>query len=200
MQYIDAVGLTGLFKVLDMEVDHALITALVERWRLETHTFHLPHGEMGITLQDMEVMLGLSVDGLPVTERTDYVWSELFEELLGHKSPPLIPNLNKSTFAGARIKYNWLDAQFAAPLAADAGDEVMQQHARYHLLVRMGAGSHCCLCSCSTQSAMRDGIARVVQHWPGSIGNFVVHRRRMRCKLEEHSCWYSYGPIQGSHD
>ncbi|KAL0001279.1 hypothetical protein SO802_015060 [Lithocarpus litseifolius] len=30
MQYIDAASLIGLFKVPDMEVDHALITALVE--------------------------------------------------------------------------------------------------------------------------------------------------------------------------
>ena len=29
MQYIDVVGLTELFKVPDMKVDHALITALV---------------------------------------------------------------------------------------------------------------------------------------------------------------------------
>ena len=126
MQYIDAAGLTGLFKVPDMEVDHALIMALVEWWRPETHTFHLPHEEMGITLQDMEVMLGLPVDGLPVTGKTDYVWSSLCEQLLGHKPPPSIPNSNKSTLAGARIKYTWLDAQFAAPLAADAGDEVVQ--------------------------------------------------------------------------
>ena len=139
MQHIDAAGLTGLFKVPDMEVDHALITALVERWRPETHTFHLPHGEMGITLQDMEVMLGLPVDGLPVTGKTDYKWSELCEQLLGHKPPPPIPNSNKSTLAGARIRYTWLDAQFADPLVADAADEVVQQHARYHLLVRMGA-------------------------------------------------------------
>ena len=50
-----------------MEVDHALIIALVECWRLETHTFHLSHGEIGITLQDIEVMSGVPVDGLPVT-------------------------------------------------------------------------------------------------------------------------------------
>ena len=54
-----------------MEVDHALITTLVERWHPETHTFHLPHAEMGITLQDIEVMLGILVDGLPVTGRTN---------------------------------------------------------------------------------------------------------------------------------
>ena len=77
MQYIDAADLTGLFKVPDMEVDHALITALVEQWRPKTRTFHLPHGEMGITLQDIEVMLGILVDGLPITRRTNLKWSEV---------------------------------------------------------------------------------------------------------------------------
>ena len=139
MQYIDAAGLTGLFKVPDMEVDHALITALVEQWRSETHTFHLPHGEMGITLQDIEVMLGIPVDGLLVTGRTDYKSNLLCRELLGHEPPPVIPNSNTSTLIGARIKYKWLDAQFAAPLAVDASDEVVQQHGCYHLLVQMGA-------------------------------------------------------------
>ena len=125
MKYIDATGLTGLFRVPDMEVDHALITALVERWRPETHMFHLPHGEMGITLQDIEVMLGILVEGLLVIGRTDLKWNEVCRHLLGHEPPPVIPNSNKSTFAGARIKYRWLDAQFAAPPAADAGDEVV---------------------------------------------------------------------------
>ena len=65
--YIIEAGFEGLFKVSNLEVDHALITALVERWRPKTHTFHLPHGEMGITLQDIEVMLGVPINGLPVT-------------------------------------------------------------------------------------------------------------------------------------
>ena len=125
MQYIDSAGLTGLFKVPDMEVDHALIMALVERWRPETHTFHLPYREMGITLQDIEVMLGIPVDGLPVTGRTNLIWSEVCRDLLGHEPPPVIPNSNKSTFTGARIKYKWFNAQFVAPPATDAGDEVV---------------------------------------------------------------------------
>ena len=139
MQYIDVAGLTELFKVPDMEVDQALIMALVERWCPGTHTFHLPHGEMGITLQDIKVMLGIPVDGLPVTGRKNYTWNEVCQELLGHEPSPMISNSNRSTLAGARIKYKWLDAQFAAPLAADVGDKVVQQHASYHLLVRMGA-------------------------------------------------------------
>ena len=139
MQYVDAAGLTGLFKVPDMEVDHALITALVVQWCPETHTFHLPYGEMGITLRDIEVMLGIPVDGLPIIGRTDYKWNLLCRELLGHEPPPVIPNSNTSTLTGVRIKYKWLDAQFAAPLTANASDEDVQQHARYHLLVRMGA-------------------------------------------------------------
>ena len=60
----------GLFKVSELEVDHALITTLVELWRPKTHTFHLLHGEIGITLQDIEVILGVLVDGLLVVGKT----------------------------------------------------------------------------------------------------------------------------------
>ncbi|KAL9686888.1 hypothetical protein QQ045_031281 [Rhodiola kirilowii] len=36
--------------------------ALVERWRLETHTFHLHNGEMTITLEDVGVLNGLPIE------------------------------------------------------------------------------------------------------------------------------------------
>jgi len=48
--YIVDAGLEGLLWVLNIDLDHALITALVERWRPETHSFHLSHSEMTITL------------------------------------------------------------------------------------------------------------------------------------------------------
>ena len=60
----------GLLRTPSREIDHGLTTALVERWRPETHTFHMPHGEVTITLQDEEVLLGLPVDGEAITGST----------------------------------------------------------------------------------------------------------------------------------
>jgi mobile domain-containing protein len=43
--------------------DHSLLTALVDRWRPETHTFHFRWGEMTVTLQDVACLLGLPIRG-----------------------------------------------------------------------------------------------------------------------------------------
>ena len=48
------------------DADRSLLAALVDRWRPETHTFHLPCGEMAPTLQDVSYLLGLPLAGAPV--------------------------------------------------------------------------------------------------------------------------------------
>ena len=108
-------------------MDHALITAQVECWRLEMHTFHLLHKEMGITLQDIEVMLGVRVDGLPITGAIKMDWPTLCLQLLGHHPPDPIPHPHENTsiLARVRLRFTWLDAQFSGPLAVDATDEVL---------------------------------------------------------------------------
>ena len=63
LDIVKRVGLEGLYRTPCREIDHNLITTFVERWRPETHTFHLPHGETTITLQDVEVLLGIPIDG-----------------------------------------------------------------------------------------------------------------------------------------
>ena len=85
---IKLVRLEGLFRAPSREIDHCLISALVKRWRSKTHAFHLPHGEMLITLEDVEVILGLLVDVRSWLGRLlwwmeiggNYVWSCLVLE------------------------------------------------------------------------------------------------------------------------
>lgn len=78
--YITDAGLGGLLCIPNIGLDYALIAALVERWRLEMHSFHLPHGEITITLQDMEVIIGVPIEGLLVEGKTKLEWGDLCEK------------------------------------------------------------------------------------------------------------------------
>ena len=57
-------------KLRHLKVDHGLVTALVERWRPETHIFHFSIGECTITLEDVSLQLALCVDGPPIIGQT----------------------------------------------------------------------------------------------------------------------------------
>ena len=63
-------GLLPIARMLDLphtfQFDAALLSALVDRWRPETHTFHFRWGEMIVTLQDIAMLTSLPLCGLPV--------------------------------------------------------------------------------------------------------------------------------------
>ncbi|XP_061356843.1 serine/threonine-protein phosphatase 7 long form homolog [Gastrolobium bilobum] len=66
-----------------IQIDATLISALVERWRPETHTFHMTQGEMSITLQDVAGILGLPSDEQVVTGSTSENWPAVCEAIFG---------------------------------------------------------------------------------------------------------------------
>ncbi|MFQ6641556.1 hypothetical protein Gotur_014469 [Gossypium turneri] len=59
------------------KLDPKLISAFIERLKPETHTFHLLCGECTITLEDVQLQLGLPMDGSVLTE---FVQSNTFLE------------------------------------------------------------------------------------------------------------------------
>ncbi|CAN0908129.1 Serine/threonine-protein phosphatase 7 long form homolog [Linum grandiflorum] len=69
-----------------------LCTALIDRWRPETNTFHMYHGEMTITLEDVAFITGLPVDGGAVFQEyppRDYDWDAAIFRILGARQERL---------------------------------------------------------------------------------------------------------------
>ncbi|KAL8157193.1 hypothetical protein AgCh_002050 [Apium graveolens] len=89
---LQSTGFHGVAQVASLQLDWSLISALVERWRPETHTFHLPMGEVTITLPDVGVLLGLPLDGdaviSDVTPGPDMSWRSYVAELFGRDPDP----------------------------------------------------------------------------------------------------------------
>ncbi|KAA3456270.1 serine/threonine-protein phosphatase 7 long form-like protein [Gossypium australe] len=98
-------GVAAYIKISELRA--GLISALVERWRLETHTFHLSCGEVNITLQDVAVQLGLSINGEAMTGlgRVPDPWGTC-KQLLGRVPP------NNEEGRLTYIKFTWLKENF----------------------------------------------------------------------------------------
>ncbi|XP_016714226.1 protein MAIN-LIKE 2-like [Gossypium hirsutum] len=105
--YLNVAGFGVAAYIQTSELRADLISALVKRWRPETHTFHLPCGEVSITLQDVAVQLGLSINGEAVTGlgKVRDPWGTC-ERLLGRVPPSNVDE--RLTY----IKFSWLKENF----------------------------------------------------------------------------------------
>ena len=119
---VKRVGLKGLYRTPCREIDHNLITAFVERWRPETHTFHLPHDETTITLQDVEVLLGIPIDGEAIVGTIDLKWADECQSMLGIAT-------DKTVLKGQRIQIKKLLEKIDQGLPDDAAEVVVHQYA-----------------------------------------------------------------------
>ncbi|MFQ6659703.1 hypothetical protein Gotur_028496 [Gossypium turneri] len=106
MPYLEQVGFGSAALIRTFDLRYDLLSALVERWRPETHTFHFPYGECTVTLEDVAMQLGLLIDGSPITGVSSFTDSAaLCYQLLGDS-----PEDDESNFMG--LKFTWLKAKF----------------------------------------------------------------------------------------
>ena len=64
--YIQQAGLLPWIQLVSRSTPNLnapLVSALVDRWRPETHSFHLRTGEMTVTLEDVSLITDLAIDG-----------------------------------------------------------------------------------------------------------------------------------------
>lgn len=114
-------------------LDSSLLTALVDRWRPETHTFHFRWGEMTPTLKDVAMITGLPLRGPPVVPQPESLtWREDLEARFG------IPLPRKEGAKEIRgVPKSWLSQFTVVP--PDADDYVIRKHLIAYLLFLFGS-------------------------------------------------------------
>ncbi|GFZ00961.1 hypothetical protein Acr_14g0005960 [Actinidia rufa] len=134
LQYVLRAGFYGVYRLGPIRLDHALITAFVERWRPETHTFHLPVGEASITLQDVAILLGLPIDGAPITHTQTFVTVQECQDICMQAFGVIPP---AEEIDSGRLRMSWLRRTFDI-LPEHADDVSVQRHVRAYILQLIG--------------------------------------------------------------
>ncbi|KAL4328052.1 uncharacterized protein DS421_13g405640 [Arachis hypogaea] len=128
------------------EYDNPLISAFVERWRPETHTFHLPWGECTITLEDVAMQLSLPVDGQPVSG-TLRSWSKFHQRDIWEWCHELLGEVSAGHIGTTKfnIRLKWLRTRLQQ-MPLDLEDNGLMQYARCYILYLLGGDRREILC------------------------------------------------------
>ena len=169
--YVIRAGFYGVYRLGHIMIDWPLITCLVERWRPETHTFHVPVREMTITLQDVAIILGLRIDGPIVIGTRVLNVAELCGELLC-VTPPA------DALKGFAISIRWLCDQLSTP-AFDTDEVALERSAHGFILALIGSflfadkkGVHVHLCFLPL---LRDLVHTATYSWGGAVLAHTYH-------------------------
>ncbi|XP_058749187.1 protein MAIN-LIKE 1-like [Vicia villosa] len=112
-------GLASLQRTSLTKIDVNLVSAFVERWHVETSSFHMPFGEMTITLDDVACLLHLPIGGMfwyPNEHVTEEVAVDLGCELLGVGRRAMAEHVRSCR--GAYYSLQWLYDRFVEYRAA----------------------------------------------------------------------------------
>ncbi|XP_061364792.1 serine/threonine-protein phosphatase 7 long form homolog [Gastrolobium bilobum] len=158
-----------------------IFSALVERWRPETHTFHMTQSEMTITLQDVAAILGLPTEGRVVTGVTSTDWRVLCQEVLGHA-------LLGSEQPYGDVKLSYLDRHYAHWGAIVADPHQVIFFTKAHIARVLGPWLLCdksggSVVGCRYIALLAGDFGEIGQYSWGSV--VLAHLFRQLCELTD---------------
>ena len=116
------------------KINRILISSFVERWQPETNTC-MPYGEMTITLDDVDTLIGIPVVGRSVNPSTVDDLTILVMRILGVTRRAAMDELEQ--VRGTSVRLEWLRANFYCVADADTEAQI-QSAARAYLLYLVG--------------------------------------------------------------
>jgi hypothetical protein len=116
-----------------LNMNPAAITALVDRWRPETHTFHLGTGEMTVMLEDMAMILALPIEGAPLCIDTACDdWRGKMVDLIGKCSRDTLNKEGVKLRVAAGATFKWISDNFNT-YPEDADEDVVKIYSRVYM-------------------------------------------------------------------
>ena len=130
---IYATGVGSLIGCSLETTDKGLVSAFVERWHRETSSFHLPIGEMTITLDDVSSLLHLPITGAFYTyEGIDsYGAVEKLVDLLGVRASEA--RAETQYCKGPHVRLSWLRDVYHSRCSAQQWNEAARAYL-FHLV------------------------------------------------------------------
>ncbi|XP_050897035.1 protein MAIN-LIKE 1 [Lathyrus oleraceus] len=118
--WVSRSGLASLQRTSLNKIDTNLVSAFVERWHLETSSFHMPFGEMSITLDDVACLLHLPIRGIfwSPQDVTEELAVELAVDYLGVSQSQAQSHVRSCR--GSYYKLEWLYDIFVHHRAASS--------------------------------------------------------------------------------
>ncbi|CAN1837420.1 Serine/threonine-protein phosphatase 7 long form homolog [Linum perenne] len=92
----------------------------------------MPEGECTVTLQDVNIISGLPVNGRAVTGRTSGQWIQMIDDFLGHTL-----DVGSTEIKGSQLKLQWLNENFRA-LPPNPTPLHVERYARAYMLCLIG--------------------------------------------------------------
>ncbi|RWR80339.1 serine/threonine-protein phosphatase 7 long form isoform X1 [Cinnamomum micranthum f. kanehirae] len=120
-------------------VNKIIVSIFVERWQPETNTFHMPFGEMTITLDDVASIIGIPVTGRTVSYNDRMACEEAQALLVDALRVEPIETHDDQLIQvrGQSDKLEWLRERFGE-MSDDNGEEMIDCAVRAYLLYLLG--------------------------------------------------------------